>query len=116
MKRLMAVVIGALALAAAPQDGKRELRYAFTKGETFPYALKYAMGVKVDKVPEIFQGVLPEDLLDLKIEGLLDVKVTEVAADGSATLEGTWKKLTAKGHMLVNDVDFKFDADKKADA
>ncbi|HEX7899376.1 MAG TPA: hypothetical protein VF950_16540 [Planctomycetota bacterium] len=113
MKRLTAVVIGALALAAAPQDGKRELRYAFTKGDTFPYALKYAMGVRVDKVPEIFQGVLPEDLLDLKMEGLLDVKVTEVAADGSATLEGTWKKLTAKGHMLVNDIDFKFDADKK---
>jgi hypothetical protein len=115
MNRLTAVVIGALALAAAPQDGKRELRYAFTKGETFPYALKYAMGIRLDKVPEIFQGVMGEDPLDLKMEGLLDVKVTDVGADGSATLEGTWKKLTAKGHVMVNDVDFKFDADKKGD-
>jgi hypothetical protein len=115
MKRLMAVMIGALALAAAPQEGKRELRYAFTKGETFPYALKYAMGIRLDKVPEIFQGVMGEDPLDLKMEGLLDVKVTEVAADGTATLEGTWKKLSAKGHVMVNDVDFKFDADKKAE-
>src|SRR5688572_5961881 len=115
MKRLMAVMIGALALAAAPQDGKRELRYAFTKGQTFPYALKYAMGIRLDKVPEIFQGVMGEDPLDLKMEGLLDVKVTEVAADGSATLEGTWKRLTAKGHVMVNDVDFKYDADKKGD-
>lgn len=112
MNRLTAVLIGALALAAAPQD-RRELRYAFTKGDAFPYAMKYAMGVKLDKVPEIFQGVLPEDLLDLKMDGLLDLKVTDVAADGSATLEGTWKKLTAKGHMLVQDIDFAYDAEKK---
>lgn len=116
MKRLTAVLIGALALAAGPQDGKRELRYAFTKGESFPYALKYAMGIRLDKVPEIFQGVMGEDPLDLKIDALLDVKVVEVAADGSATLEGTWRKLTAKGHVMVNDVDFKFDADGKTTA
>jgi hypothetical protein len=115
MKKLTAVLLGALALAAAPQDGKRELRYAFTKGETFPYALKYAMGIRLDKVPEVFQGVMGEDPLDLKIDATLDVKVLEVAADGSATLEGTWKKLTAKGHVMVNDVDFSFDADKKDD-
>lgn len=115
MKKLTAVLLGALALAAAPQDGKRELRYAFTKGESFPYALKYAMGIRLDKVPEVFQGVMGEDPLDLKIDATLDVKVLEVAADGSATLEGTWKKLTAKGHVMVNDVDFSFDADKKDD-
>jgi len=115
MRTLTATMIGVLALAAAPQDGKRELRYAFAKGESFPYALKYSMGIRLDKVPEVFQGVMGEDPLDLKIDATLDVKVVDVAADGSATLEGTWKKLTAKGHVMVNDVDFSFDADKKDD-
>jgi hypothetical protein len=113
MNRLWAAVIAVLALAAAPQE-KQTLRYKFTKGESFPYRFKYAMGIKLDKVPEIFQGVMGEDPIDLKMEALLDVRVKDVAADGSATLEGTWKTLTAKGHVMVNDVDFAYDADKKA--
>lgn len=116
MNRLWAAAVGMLLLAAAPQEGKRELRYAFTKGESFPYQLKYAMAIKLDKVPEIFQGVMAEDLVDLKMEGLLDIQVKDVAADGSATLEGTWKALKAKGHVMVTDVDFAYDADKKAEA
>ena len=116
MNRLWAAAVGLLLVAAAPQDGKKELRYAFTKGESFPYQLKYAMGIKLDKVPEIFQGVMAEDLVDLKMEALLEVQVQDVAADGSATLVGTWKALKAKGHVMVTDVDFAFDADKKGEA
>ncbi len=115
MNKLWAAAVGMLLLAAAPQEGKHELRYAFTKGAAFPYQLKYAMAIKLDKVPEIFQGVMAEDLVDLKMEALLDVLVKDVAADGSATLVGTWKALKAKGHVMVTDVDFAYDADKKAE-
>ena len=113
MNRLWAAAIGALLLAAAPQE-KRELRYAFAKGESFPYHFKYGMGIKLDKVPEIFQGIMGEDPVDLKMEALLEIRVKDVGADGTAQLEGTWKTFQAKGHVMVNDVDFAYDADKKA--
>ena len=112
MKRLWLAAAAMLAVAAAPQE-KQALRYRYVKGDAFPYQLKYAMGIKLDKVPEIFQGVMGEDPVDLKMEATLDVKVTDVAADGSATLEGAWKTFTAKGHVMVNDVDFAYDAAKK---
>lgn len=112
MNRIWALAVGALLVAAAPQD-KRELRYAFTKGETFPYVLKYSIGIRLEKVPEAFQGILGDEPLVLQMDGRLDVLVKETAADGSAVLEGVWKTLKAKGHVTTSDVDFDYDAEKK---
>ncbi len=106
---------GILALfltAAAPAQDKAELRYAFKKGEKFPFTLSYGLGVKLEKVPELLQGVLSEDPIELKFEGTMDVEVVDVKEDGTATLKGAWRTAKAKGHVMVNDVDFQYDAAK----
>jgi len=71
MKRILLagflVVFGALAPFAMgePQD-KSELRYKFVKGEKFTFALRHGLSVRLDRVPEVLQGVLPEDPIDIK--------------------------------------------------
>ena len=116
MNKLAAAALASLfALTAVAQDGKTELRYKFTKGEKFPLKMTYSMGVKLDKVPEAFQGVLSDEPVNLRFEGSLAVEVKEISADGVAVLEGTWKTMKAKGAVMVNDVDFTYDADKKGD-
>src|SRR5438128_1939321 len=108
MTKLVAATLACLfcvAASAAPpldpargrQDEKSELRYGFKKGEKFPLKLTYAMGVKLDKVPEAFQGVLSDEPVNLKLEGTLDMEVKEVTESGKAVLEGTWKTMKAKG-------------------
>lgn len=114
MKRMLvtAMVFTFGLTALAGQDGKLELRYAFKKGEKFSYKLNHALSVRLDKVPEILQGVVPEDPIDVKFEAVLDAEVTEVAENGTALLVGTWKTVKAKGHLMVNDIDFDYDAAK----
>ncbi|HLY75575.1 MAG TPA: hypothetical protein VKU80_15750 [Planctomycetota bacterium] len=110
---LMTGLILALGLTArADQDTKLELRYAFKKGEKFSYKLVHNLSVRLDKVPEILQGVVPEDPIDVKFEALIDVEVTDVAESGTALLVGTWRTAKAKGHVMVNDIDFDYDAAK----
>ena len=109
MRRIVAVgTLFALLLgAAAAQDGpKRELKYRFAKGERFPLKIDYRMAVHLSKIPEIFQGVMGEDPLDLKMETLLDVTVKDVGADGSAELEGAWTSMKMKGHVMSVNLDF----------
>ena len=106
----LALVFG---LSAFAQDGKTELRYGLKKGEKLSLALSHALSVKLDKVPEILQGVVSEDPIAVKFEGVLDLEVTEVAEDGAARLNGTWRTAKAKGHIMVNDIDFDYDAAKK---
>jgi hypothetical protein len=117
MKRtLVTAMVFAFGLTAlAGQDGKLELRYAFKKGEKFSYKLSHSLSVRLDKVPEILQGVVPEDPIDIKFEAVLDAEVTDVAENGTALVLGTWKTAKAKGHVMVNDIDFDYDAAKKAD-
>jgi len=115
MNRLIAATVLCLFSVAAAQD-KSELRYRFEKGSKFPLKVTYSMGVKLDKIPEAFQGVLPEELLTLKFEGSLDMEVKETAEGGKTVLEGTWKTMKAKGVVMINDVDFSYDADKKGEA
>ncbi|HXX95423.1 MAG TPA: hypothetical protein VEN81_17510, partial [Planctomycetota bacterium] len=116
MKKIVAATLVAmLAGAALGQDGKTELRYKFQKGDKFPLKIGYSMGVKLDKVPEAFQGVLSDEPMNLKFEGTVAVEVKEVE-EGKAVLEGTWKTMRAKGAVMVNDVDFTYDADKKTEA
>ena len=60
-------------------------------------------------MPEILQGVVPEDPIDVKFEALIDTEVTDVAENGTALLIGTWRTAKAKGHVMVNDIDFDYD-------
>ncbi len=117
MKRtLMTGLILAFGLTAlADQDAKLELRYALKKGEKFTYKLVHNLSVRLDKVPEILQGVVPEDPIDVKFEALIDTEVTDVAENGTALLIGTWRTAKAKGHVMVNDIDFDYDVAKKGD-
>lgn len=116
MNRLIAATVLCLFSVAAAAQEKSELRYRYEKGSKFPLKVTYSMGVKLDKIPEAFQGVLPEELLTLKFEGSLDMEVKEAAEGGKAVLEGTWKTMKAKGVVMINDVDFSYDADKKGEA
>jgi hypothetical protein len=105
------VVLGALTSTA--QEAKSELRYTFTKGEKFSFGLKHGLSVRLDRVPEMLQGVLPEDPIDVKFEGLLDAEVTDVAENGTAAINAVWRTAKAKGHVMVNDIDFDYDVAKK---
>jgi hypothetical protein len=115
MTRIVAATLVCLFAVAASgaQDEKSQLRYGFKKGEKFPMKMTYGMGVKLDKVPEAFQGVLSDEPINLKLEGTLDMEVKDVAENGKAVLEGTWKTMKAKGAVMVNDVDFNYDSEKK---
>ena len=111
MKALTTLILAA-ALTTL-QDGKSELRYSLKKGEKLAFSLTHGLSVKLDKVPEILQGVVTEDPIAVKFEGVLDMEVTEVAADGTAKLTGKWRTAKAKGHVMVNDIDFDYDVAKK---
>src|SRR6516225_6325800 len=116
MKRTtLAVLTLTFALTAFAQDGKSELRYGFRKGEKLAFAITHALSVKLDKVPEILQGVVTEDPISVRFEGTVDVEVTEVGEDGAALMNGKWRTAKAKGHIMVNDIDFDYDAAKADD-
>jgi hypothetical protein len=116
MKRtaLMTLTL-AFGLTALAQDGKSELRYSLKKGEKLAFSLSHALSVKLDKVPEILQGVVTEDPISIKFEGVVDMEVIEVGEDGTAKLSGKWRTAKAKGHIMVNDIDFDYDSAKKVD-
>lgn len=105
----------AFGLGAFAQDGKTELRYGLKKGEKFSLAVQHGLSVKLDKVPELLQGVLSEDPISVKFEGVLALEVTDVSEDGTAQMNGTWRSAKAKGHVMVNDIDFDYDSAKKGD-
>jgi hypothetical protein len=105
----------ALAVLLSGLQDKTELRYSLKKGEKLSFGLNHGISVKLDKVPEILQGVVTEDPITVKFEGVVDMEVTEVADDGTAKLSGKWRTAKAKGHVMVNDIDFDYDA-AKADA
>jgi len=112
---LMTGLMLAFGLTALPaQEARVELRYAFKKGEKFTYKLVHNLSVRLDKVPEILQGVVPEDPIDVKFEALLDAEVTDIDENGTALLVGTWRTAKAKGHIMVNDIDFDYDIAKAA--
>ncbi len=116
MKRsALLTMMFAFGLTAIAQDGKAELRYALKKGEKVTFTLSHGLSVKLDKVPEILQGVVSEDPINVKFEGVVDMEVIEVGEDGTARLNGKWRTAKAKGHVMVNDIDFDYDATKKAD-
>jgi hypothetical protein len=109
MKTLLVAGVAAGLLGLA-QDEKVELRYRFAPGDKFPLKVRQSLSVKLDQVPEALQGILTADPVELKIEALLDMEVKEAAAEGSARLEGRWRRIAAKGRLLVQDVDYVYDA------
>ena len=116
MKRtLLAGLVLVLGLSTLSAQEKTELRYTFKKGEKFTFKLVHGLSVRLDKVPEILQGVVSEDPIDIKFEGVLDAEVAEVAENGTALVNATWKTAKAKGHVMVNDIDFDYDAAKKGE-
>jgi hypothetical protein len=115
MKALYVAAV-AVGLLGPAQDGKVELRYRFAAGDKFPMKIRQAMSVKLDQVPEALQGILTGEPVDLKIEAALDLEVKEAGAEGSARLEGRWRRISAKGRLLVQDVDYVYDADGGAKA
>ncbi len=100
------------ARGGSPQDEKVPLRYKFEKGQKFRMAIRYAMSVKMEEIPEAFKGLMGENPVDLKFEGTLDAEVREVSEAGRAEVEGTWKTLKAKGVMMLSEVDFDYDSEK----
>jgi hypothetical protein len=114
MRRIAAAWVLVLAGPLLSQDGGVELRHRFEKGEKFPLRLAYSVQLKLDKIPDAFQGVVGEEPVNVKLEGLVQVEVSESGPAG-ATLEGTWSKLRAKGVLMIQDVDFSYDAEKKSD-
>jgi len=116
MKRSsLAALVFVFGLSAVAQDGKTELRYGLKKGEKLSLTLSHGLSVKLDKVPEILQGVVSEDPIAVKFDGVLDLEVTEIAEDGAARMNGIWRTAKAKGHIMVNDIDFDYDVAKKGD-
>lgn len=104
----------ALAAAAPVQDttDKRTLRYSFKKGETVALDATMKVTVRLDEVPEMLEGVIAEDVMDLKVSGRIEAEVAEVSDDGTAVLKGKWRKMKAKGHAMVSEVELDYDADK----
>jgi len=112
----MRVILAGVLLAASGSQDKVAFRYRFEKGQKLALEIRYSVQVKLEKVPEAFQGLLSETPADLKIEGLLESEVREVAAEGGAALEGRWRTLRAKGAWMLGEVDFHHDAEKGAEA
>lgn len=119
MSRLAFGAFAALLLASAglTQDGatvaKRELRYKFQKGDKHAFTLKHKINVKLDEIPENFQGLVPDEPFDLTFEGDVDLEVADVTAEGQASLQGKFSRLKASGSFLGQD--FTFDWDRARD-
>ncbi|MFN3483920.1 MAG: hypothetical protein ACK44W_00290 [Planctomycetota bacterium] len=110
MKTLLVAGVAA-GLLGPVQDEKLELRYRFAAGDRFPLKIRQSLSVKLDQVPEALQGILTADPVDLKIEARLDMEVKEAPGEGPARLEGRWRRFAAKGRLLVQDVDYVYDAE-----
>jgi hypothetical protein len=118
MKRMAALAVLALAIAG-PVVGQETtdkvgLRYRFAEGEQLKVFLKYSMSVKLEEVPEAFQGFMSDDPIDMDFQGLLGVEVKGVAEDGKAKIEGKWNTLKVKGTVMMTEIDFDYDAERDA--
>lgn len=103
-----AMLVLALTLPGYAQDttDKQELRNRFEKGQKLKMDLKNTMALKLEQIPAEFQEMLGNDLFTIEFAGVAELEVKEVAEDGTATLEGKFKKIDAKGNVMVNELDF----------
>ena len=70
------------------------------------------MKATLSEAPDFLKDMLGENPMDITIEGTADLEVKDVDDKGTATLEGSFAKLDAKGSMMSNDVDFSYDKAK----
>ncbi len=107
--RIAGLLTAVLALGA--QD-KVELRSRFKKGEKVSPKLEQKIVLSLEQIPDQFKEMFGNKPLDLKVWGTLDLEVKDVAADGTAKLEGRFKTLQGKGNFLQNEVDYTYDSSK----
>ena len=107
----IALLVGFSGVQAQDEDGDL-LRYKFAKGEKFTLDMSNNMSVKITEMPEEFEGLLGEEAIDIKFEMVVELTVAKVGDDGKATLKGKIKKLKVTGNMVVQELDFEYDADK----
>ncbi|MBI2932858.1 MAG: hypothetical protein HYY16_14530 [Planctomycetes bacterium] len=114
---LAGLLVASWGVSAFSQDAKDkvELRYAFPKGERVTFALTLKMHVKLDEVPEAYQGLTPEEPFDQDFTGEADFEVKDVTAAGVAVLEGKFQKIKAQGSFLGQDFDLSYDRSKDGD-
>jgi len=103
-----------LALFAMAQDTteKQELRFKLQKGEKLSVEIQQKMALKLEQIPEEYQEMFGEELFRLDFTGVLELEVRDVAEGGAASLEGKFRKMKAKGHAMINEIDYEYDADK----
>lgn len=103
-----ALLVLALTLPGYAQDStdKQELRNKFEKGQTLKLDIKNKMSLKLEQIPAEFQEMLGDEPFNMDFAGQVELEVKEVAEDGTATLEGKFKKMDVKGNAFVNEIDF----------
>ncbi len=112
MRSTLIVLAMAAIVAAQDSTDKVELRFKFEKGEKLTLKLKQKMKATLSEAPDFLKDFLGEEPMDITIEGVADLEVKEVDDAGTATLEGSFAKLEAKGSMMANDIDFSYDKAK----
>lgn len=103
-----------LAIAGFGQDttDKQEWRIKFKRGETVTVDIQQKISLKLEQIPEEYQEMLGDELFNLDFTGSLAFEVKDLAEEGTATLEGKFKKMRAKGNAMANDIDYEYDAEK----
>ena len=111
---VMTVLFAATVFAQETTD-KRELRFKFEKGEKLTLKVAQKMNAKVSEAPDFLKDMMGEEPFDLDFSGTADLEVKDIDADGKATLEGRFAKMTAKGNVMVNEIDYSYDREKDGD-
>jgi len=108
----LGLFLASIALSQDATTDKRELRYRFVKGEKLTLTMAQKMNVKLDEVPEAFQGLAPEEPFDNAFEGEVAAEVKSIDDKGVATIEGKFQKIKAKGAVMGNEFDWAWDKAK----
>lgn len=112
----MIAILAALFFANIQERPAKELAYTFKEGNKFTWKVRQIFDAKFDKIPEEYKDFLGEKPLDLTIDLEVEFIVKSFKAEGTAVLEGVFKRFTAQGNIGPNAVDYSLDAKKKNDA
>ena len=107
----LAVMLSLRGVAAQDTESGDLLRYQFEEGEKFQWSSTYKMVVEIEEMPEEFEGLFPDPAIEIDIKMELNTKVTEVKED-EVTLEARFRKLSAEGVILFQEIEFQYDADE----
>lgn len=113
--RLIGVSLFALAASPVPAQEKDDpgvlLRCKFEEGAKFTWISKQKMAVEIEELPEEFQNLIGEDEIGVEADAELAAVVKETGKEG-AVLECTFRKLSVKGNLIFQMIEFEYDADK----